>query len=850
MRILQACYTLSRLGQSGASAFQYHRVSEGFSEEEMYEIEKIGDYITPVELSEWTDNQVGFCYFKLHSGKIGVAQSAIIKNKDIAQANELLVHALVLEEGEFPFLPIRLYRSESFVTGFDGYTEEDIKNKLPDLTVSDLVLNDKINTEDVSEFLSEDGNQERFEFILNTVIEAKEKGKQIVVRDEPRRMVKWLSALSFAFPASLVADFTFSTCSNYLAITRSFIIGDHTVWDNPDFSYAENQTEAFCMLFDESKRSLSNVTYSLEYPKVMASVLKENKGDRSKIIDFFDNFNYLSLDRDIDILYRLYLTAKVEHPYDPKWDRIISFTLEKGTKAFVSDFVKDYFLNLKKTLYNIQVKDDVSFFYRLCVFARIAESDDVFERVFELYFERLNIVVFSAEGESLKDYYLSLILSSNEQMIKEFLTFGNVFQKYFFSSESFRYMHSYLDRGNNSFFIYYVGVILQNVRLCEYASDKLFENKEFQDILNAFFTHAKGSEAIGILLRKIRLAIQVYYMLTLLKSHISIKEISDIVRYLNPNQIDVDEFAKVLAEKNDVAVQIASASFFFENRENKQAVFAKYYEYLKTKDEFSTELLETLIEQYKCHDWCVEECQKLINIAVAESCSKDVVTKLTLKLEQHFDIAEELDCDQRPFVVEMCSFKEKYGIDTGGNFFELHNSGLKLKNGEIITVQEVLKGMNSSFKNLPQERVNSFLKIFLPYVADIVSLPSDYFYICRFLEKAGGEGVVDLAIEVFDNQIKKDGWNQDKVIMMVQFYVNWAHYELTMHARVNFEKFIVLLLKKQETAWLLELEKAVKAMEIPSSPGNPYMLFDFFETVKDGKVRDGILKRIYKRFGM
>jgi hypothetical protein len=50
MKLLQTYYTSCRVGQSGASGFQFYSFSEGLTNEELFEIEKIGNYIAPLNL--------------------------------------------------------------------------------------------------------------------------------------------------------------------------------------------------------------------------------------------------------------------------------------------------------------------------------------------------------------------------------------------------------------------------------------------------------------------------------------------------------------------------------------------------------------------------------------------------------------------------------------------------------------------------------------------------------------------------------------------------------------------------------------------------------------------------------
>jgi hypothetical protein len=123
MKLLQTYYTSCRVGQSGASGFQFYSFSEGLTSEELFEIEKIGNYIAPLNLPSNPSNEdidslfpVSFNYFKLKSGRVGVLQSVALIQDYSGRPGNFLSHAYILESGNFPFFPILLFKSSSFRT--------------------------------------------------------------------------------------------------------------------------------------------------------------------------------------------------------------------------------------------------------------------------------------------------------------------------------------------------------------------------------------------------------------------------------------------------------------------------------------------------------------------------------------------------------------------------------------------------------------------------------------------------------------------------------------------------------------------------------------------------------------
>jgi hypothetical protein len=150
MKILQSIYTSCRIGQSGNAGFQFYSYSDGLADEELLEIEKIGNYIAPHNLPSNPAREeivtlfpVSFSYFRLKSGRVGIIQSVALTRDYSGRPGNFLAHALVLESGEFPFLPVLLYKSNSFKTDLttSEWNVATVPDKLPVLAISQLVKN-------------------------------------------------------------------------------------------------------------------------------------------------------------------------------------------------------------------------------------------------------------------------------------------------------------------------------------------------------------------------------------------------------------------------------------------------------------------------------------------------------------------------------------------------------------------------------------------------------------------------------------------------------------------------------------------------------------------------------------
>lgn len=75
MKLLQFIYTSCRRGLSAGSGFQTHAMSEGITEEERVELERITVYVPPMDLTSQPNGEeiasfpVAFSFFRLESGR-------------------------------------------------------------------------------------------------------------------------------------------------------------------------------------------------------------------------------------------------------------------------------------------------------------------------------------------------------------------------------------------------------------------------------------------------------------------------------------------------------------------------------------------------------------------------------------------------------------------------------------------------------------------------------------------------------------------------------------------------------------------------------------------------------------
>lgn len=220
MRLLQLYYTSCKQGRSAGSGFQIYSASEGLTKDEMMELEERSTYVPPSHLaSQPTEDEirqdfpVAFSSFRLKSGRYGVIQSVYVGQDYSGRFGNFFTHALVLEEGTWPFAASLLYGSPIFKTHLTE-DELDIEQKPEDLPVLELSKpNGSLSLALVQNFLQENDRYTYLKAMINGVIERNGQPGSIVLADEPEYVPYWIVAIQLAFPTQIANEISFSTYS-------------------------------------------------------------------------------------------------------------------------------------------------------------------------------------------------------------------------------------------------------------------------------------------------------------------------------------------------------------------------------------------------------------------------------------------------------------------------------------------------------------------------------------------------------------------------------------------------------------------------------------------------------------
>lgn len=489
MRVLQTIYTSCIKGQSGSSGFQFYSHSGGLSGDELLEIEKLGNYIAPMGLPSCPSKEeiaelfpVSFSYFRLKSGRFGALQSVALAQDYSGRPGNFIAHAFVMESGPFPFAPVYLYRSESFRTDLTGaeWNTAEVPEKLPAADAGNLILNAEITIDNVRGFLEENDSEGVLRKLINAVIENAESRRGIVLVADSREAARWIAALSFAFPAGLLQNLTFSTYTvdpsrtNFLAAATS-----------PKGSRFDPSNEmAFkhqFYVFDLGARRVSAMERDYLYPNIAETAIKVSYGKFEKFKAFFDSYDYDVINRDIDTVYKLFAARDDKNASPDSLLEFADFTRKYAKPEAMKSFLADYRDYLEKSVTNISLdaQEMEKFFSAVAEIAEKAQSADSLEKIFGVYARWASYVIYENEEKLSDETHFQKVLEINGLVAKILHERQSGFSSMFFDEKSLNDMYTPLsDSRDGKFAACTLAIAIQNARVCGYDVRKLLNNSQ------------------------------------------------------------------------------------------------------------------------------------------------------------------------------------------------------------------------------------------------------------------------------------------------------------------------------------------------------------------------------------
>lgn len=429
MKLLQTYYTSCRVGQTGSSGFQFYSYSGGITETELDEIGKLGSYTAPYgSPSSPTAEEVltllpvAFKYFRLSSGRVGVLQSTACTQEYTGRPGNFFTHALILDEGLFPFMPILLHKCKYF--RHDLTEEQKHIRSVPPLLPPLIVSETEFTPADTSwkdfslqQFIRRERNEELLSQLLDIVQTGKSMQKGIVLADHKPEEI--IYALSNALPAENTAGFTFSTYSlavhqpgQNITLSASWYEGTDFNFDDPGMSFSyyvfNKVTGKYVKLEDQS-----------EFSKLAIRQLASDPRKVDELYACLDNFEQGQEAKDRDLIAAVFC----REDFTSKWRQILPFVAEKAKPAYVETFLNEYreqIIHLKDTL---QDEREISRFFEdlLSLIRKLKDStawlDDLYSCYVSIWVRRLDSPTKSFVG--LNKRILSLVRSAGKEELEK-----------------------------------------------------------------------------------------------------------------------------------------------------------------------------------------------------------------------------------------------------------------------------------------------------------------------------------------------------------------------------------------------------------------------------------------------
>ena len=854
MKLLQTYYTSCRVGQSGSSGFQFYSFSDGLTKEELFEIEKIGNYIAPLNLPSNPSKEdidslfpVSFNYFKLKSGRVGVLQSVALTQDYSGRPGNFLSHAFILESGNFPFLPILLYKSSSFRTNLtsDEWNTTNVPSKLPPVELETLVKNPNINLSSIQEFLTENENEKIYSQIINSIIENSVSNRKIILSDNQINISFWIASISFSFPVHLANTITFSTYSIDPANNSSLICA--TSQEGNRFNFFNDSAYQFqYYIFNIPLNKYSIINHSSTYTDVANTSLTISYDKFIKLHEFFNYFNYQIINNDIDIIYKIFAASEEKGQFQIEWSELLDFVNQFANDNYLKTYLSSNGEYLEQVLSNI-VDDNqllLNYFgYCLSILKKTKSLND-FKIIFDLYLSWLNMVVFCTEGENVSQGFINKLLSTNESIVKQFLLFGNYFENSFFNNENFNILHNYLsDSATNSFSTSVLTITFQNSALCRYSFGNVFNIPSFNLIVNQYCQNSTSGQNVELLFSNIT-DIKLYSILfDKLSSTLSFDILYSIVQKTDRKIIKPEELSTLIKESGNLKLYIALMPYFLANEQNKSNYFWSSIEYLNSKL-VTQQQYEHLINSYiKINKLAKNENRKIIQLIIEKGCT-NILPQVIEEYESTLSLENQKNEDYKE-IAEISLLKENYKIATQYNVVELWILLFELKQNKLPTVLSALKRVNSDLNIFPLSKFSAFAYTYFRYLIPLVAKAKDFYYIFLFITKITHEGTLLLfQNELINNSVKSQ--NIDILTALVIFYFEIDQYktEFNSNWKLKIEQFIVDTLVKQNNSTLEALDDTFRKKK----NGNPQKWELILARVTEQK-ENKISNKINKLFG-
>lgn len=429
MKLLQTYYTSCRVGQTGSSGFQFYSYSQGITDAELDEIGKLGSYTapygttaSPTEDEVLTLLPVAFKYFRLSSGRVGVLQSTACTQEYTGRPGNFFTHALILDEGIFPFMPILLHKCKYF--RHDLTEEQKNTQSVPPLLPPLILDETEFTIADTAwkyfslqQFIRQERNEELLSQLLDIIQTGKSLQKRILLADhKPEEMIY---ALSNVLPSENTADFTFSTYSLAVHQPGQNITLSASWYEGTDFNFDDPGMSFSCYVFNKVTGKYIKPENQSEFSKIAVRQLASGPRKVDELYAFLDNFEEGREMQDRDLIAAVFY----RQDFTSKWKQILPFVAEKAKPSYIETFLNEYgeqIIQLKDTL---QDESEIYCFFEdlLRLTRKLKDATAWWDNLCSCYLSLLErrLDVSTKSFIDLNKRILSLIRSSGQEELEK-----------------------------------------------------------------------------------------------------------------------------------------------------------------------------------------------------------------------------------------------------------------------------------------------------------------------------------------------------------------------------------------------------------------------------------------------
>ena len=312
-KILQLYYTSCRKGLTAGSGFQTYSKSEEITKNEQREIEKLGLYAPPLNLpSQPTEEEIrnnfpdSFSFYRLSSGRYCILSSNYVGLDHTNRYGNYFCHALVLNEGQFPFYPIELFNSPFFKHNLSS-EELNITYKpspLPDIRIEDLETTGNINFQAISSFFDEDHRIDTLKKIIDSVLLSKKNNRPLVICDTQDLIPFWFAAVQMAFPIEMAHQLTFTTYTINPEYVPAKLMA--TFSSGSKFTFSNLQINSQYYVFNIVENQFSPISENSSLSNLIATSYEYSHELLEMYHKFFNQFIMHEISWELDDAYHLF----------------------------------------------------------------------------------------------------------------------------------------------------------------------------------------------------------------------------------------------------------------------------------------------------------------------------------------------------------------------------------------------------------------------------------------------------------------------------------------------------------------------------------------------------------------